>query len=890
MTYEKITAGLLKGPRLKSQATKELEELVCLFLNASSSIVCQFNHLNELEVKTKNKTFNVTQILKHQPDFEHLSFDQQLLQQYVTFIQTARHTPSLGGAPQIPSKRDYEKVDPDKKYQTISYPEKLAITLYTSDPFYQSINLFLRTHGKENESYANLNESDLIQFVKEVILTACIASHGISALFTDDHSENDAIELLYREEKSHSIPQSILEERIAHSRAKTTVPLRHEGFTSSSQTSKAVMGMHDIRLEIRQSGKNSIGKDVQAIAYKPNEKESLFLPGVQFVYTGVKTEKDNDRVKIFEAVPVRSLNNIDPFSYSPLDQSIRCQLIELKKNFPHDHMPVKKNPSGLTSIANKFIKTEQQQFSILSDKLDKMIADFEHSGKYTGYHKMKILSDYYDEILKFNKKMSGSSVVFDSQMVVVAKKTKQLLMQYELGRQSSLIKHADYVYEKYLSRPYTETDIDPTDHQILIDGETIHRPNHGLAHSLRAATYIPYVIDYLKQHSNPELKKYYAKISPKEVEKMQLCMLFSVTGRESEVGFSRHPEKYSEYKKKSVAAFTAYAKQIKMNAREIQKYSRLIRNLGNPHFSTTAQSPELIAAFHCMDLAHDLDLMRCYQYLSYKAAIEASSKRSVVLSDTQQEDLLQLFKMVSERIRSTGDRQYCGFKDGQLLPLNIPYTNEFFVEASRSPKQCLRLCLLPGIEKHSDVSATEMKVPIAKSPVSQDIDFEAIEQYFIPVLNHLNSHLGHIGIEPLDALTKDSYLIQKITQEGNNFNIVAESPYSDSESVNIILSSEQLSDIISSIDPVHLPLIFDSESIVQFINYYKNDLGIQSLDKLESSDYVQKITPSDNADQYTLLVQSAHEGYPDFEVILSKDQLSEIVQVQMNGFNRMGPI
>jgi hypothetical protein len=55
----------------------------------------------------------------------------------------------------------------------------------------------------------------------------------------------------------------------------------------------------------------------------------------------------------------------------------------------------------------------------------------------------------------------------------------------------------------------------------------IHRPNHGLHHSMRAAASIPMILGFFD-----------AKPSAQEVEKLQHMMLFSVVGRLDETGFS----------------------------------------------------------------------------------------------------------------------------------------------------------------------------------------------------------------------------------------------------------------------------------------------------------------------------------------------------------------
>ncbi len=60
--------------------------------------------------------------------------------------------------------------------------------------------------------------------------------------------------------------------------------------------------------------------------------------------------------------------------------------------------------------------------------------------------------------------------------------------------------------------------------------KVIHRQNHDLPHSMRAAAYIPILHEVFKDK--------YVPLQDREIEYLQLMMLFSVAGREDETGFS----------------------------------------------------------------------------------------------------------------------------------------------------------------------------------------------------------------------------------------------------------------------------------------------------------------------------------------------------------------
>ena len=85
-----------------------------------------------------------------------------------------------------------------------------------------------------------------------------------------------------------------------------------------------------------------------------------------------------------------------------------------------------------------------------------------------------------------------------------------------------IVRAAAQAYRDYYRHPYKEPHISGND---LQEG-SVHRPNHGLAHALRKALLLPYVVEALNMTLTHELKR-----------AMQITLIFQVTGRESEVGF-----------------------------------------------------------------------------------------------------------------------------------------------------------------------------------------------------------------------------------------------------------------------------------------------------------------------------------------------------------------
>ena len=90
---------------------------------------------------------------------------------------------------------------------------------------------------------------------------------------------------------------------------------------------------------------------------------------------------------------------------------------------------------------------------------------------------------------------------------------------------------AQFVYNQYLSKPYTSTNI-KDDWQYTHSNITIPRPNHGLVHTLRTASYVSLVVQAYNHFNQPPL-------TATDTDHLQLACLFYVTGRENEASFGQ---------------------------------------------------------------------------------------------------------------------------------------------------------------------------------------------------------------------------------------------------------------------------------------------------------------------------------------------------------------
>ncbi len=99
-------------------------------------------------------------------------------------------------------------------------------------------------------------------------------------------------------------------------------------------------------------------------------------------------------------------------------------------------------------------------------------------------------------------------------------------------------------YERYLSKPYSNSS-----EQVKINGKTIYRPNHGLAHTYRVMNYIPIIVNYFAYHGKDEEFRFFCqKMTKRQQEWLMVAAAFSVTGRQNEKSASEDREGYDSFR------------------------------------------------------------------------------------------------------------------------------------------------------------------------------------------------------------------------------------------------------------------------------------------------------------------------------------------------------
>ncbi|MDR3491363.1 MAG: hypothetical protein P4M12_04870 [Gammaproteobacteria bacterium] len=251
---ELSTWQIYQGPRNKRLATQHLEYLIYALMDGTTR--------PKLDVISATITidgiqFNLKNILKAEPDFEHLSFHRLQLSAF-------GHDNSLNTYP-----------DP----LGILHPvEKYAIG-YWSGGGYIDFNTLLRFHTLTTESYLDLAH-------------ICFATHGLNKINTHEIIKG------YR----HEHPGAFLRERKRLAASKQLI--RHKGFTAISVDSLHSFG--DVKTTLPEN--NFLAKSIIPYANSRSENEYLFPPNTEFAF--IKEDEDN-----WQALALRSINYENSYHY-----------------------------------------------------------------------------------------------------------------------------------------------------------------------------------------------------------------------------------------------------------------------------------------------------------------------------------------------------------------------------------------------------------------------------------------------------------------------------------------------------------------------------------------------------------------------------------------------
>jgi hypothetical protein len=188
-----------------------------------------------------------------------------------------------------------------------------------------------------------------------------------------------------------------------------------------------------------------------------------------------------------------------------------------------------------------------------------------------------------------------------------------------------VLKVAEYVNKALLSQPYTEVGPDWVDiaanpaetrskgnghnlqRYITIEGKKLHRPIHGLAHTMRTIAYSHLIHASAKMQENERQCKdgrTLSSLTPEQLKKINIAQLFFVAGRRSEASYGDAYHRYHLYGAQLFANYASKHLQHLFTPEEIRLYARAIEDREGDGWDVNPET-------HMMHLCHMVDLMRC---------------------------------------------------------------------------------------------------------------------------------------------------------------------------------------------------------------------------------------------------------------------------------------
>lgn len=238
---------------------------------------------------------------------------------------------------------------------------------------------------------------------------------------------------------------------------------------------------------------------------------------------------------------------------------------------------------------------------------------------------------------------------------------------FNSGQPFDFLDAAQNVYDQYLVKDYSLQSY-KVDWCYTHEGKNIARPNHGLAHTLSTALYVPYVVTYyIAQH------EHYLSVTEKQLLRqsipwIQLAMLFFVVGRENEAGSREDVTAYQRFRLNSAKAFEEYVKAQKFKIDE-HFYLQLKNAIQRASFTDG-----YVGAI--MKICHDIDTVRCQPAHIYAEICRPIQELVGAVVMEALKDLVLRSKL------ATGDRVLgnSSFQQG--------YQSALFLKCSANPEYC----------------------------------------------------------------------------------------------------------------------------------------------------------------------------------------------------------
>ena len=217
-----------------------------------------------------------------------------------------------------------------------------------------------------------------------------------------------------------------------------------------------------------------------------------------------------------------------------------------------------------------------------------------------------------------------------------------------------------YVINKYFSKQYK----DKPD-RLKIQGLTLSRPNHSLAHGMRqgflSVNIVRYMIKYKSCIINDNFYKWISRIDKNDLIRIQFCASFMRSGRQSEVSSSENPKLYNKYQKNDVKNFKRHS-DLYFNEDEKEYYSKSLLWDSDTYLGKIFRT------------AHRMDLRRMNKFDKYTIFKNIRKDlKKLFTNDRLNHFIRTIWSMSGTYLRCTGDRDLETQRPYQLKLIKLCY-------------------------------------------------------------------------------------------------------------------------------------------------------------------------------------------------------------------------
>lgn len=159
-----------------------------------------------------------------------------------------------------------------------------------------------------------------------------------------------------------------------------------------------------------------------------------------------------------------------------------------------------------------------------------------------------------------------------------------------------------------LSQPYHEE----KSRQITLNETIVYRPNHNGTHGSRTVQYLDQIWRLIIEKGSPESKKVLEQISSKR-EELKLAAYMMRSGRVNEA-----PLKVDNYYDRSALLFKACADQLDITPENVDWAAQMIQESARNPERNFSRRLEDIFTRSLLSIAHECDLVRCYDERNMK--------------------------------------------------------------------------------------------------------------------------------------------------------------------------------------------------------------------------------------------------------------------------------